>query len=245
MIVRIPYYILRKYLDLFTDKAYNFRKMYRIRVNELYDLGENAYDHPQNKYYKYRERTQITPLFQPDRSRSDEFRPVSVIAPGQFQFESETGSGDIQFPISTRVGNVRRSRSIHDRTPRVITFRPDKPWTHSRRAEFHRRRKDKKIGKMYRRALRFVNRTYGTYSELAEIAEAFHYNQDVPEILTALAINESVDKAYGERARFLRDNIYSRSWYRLPVGIDFIQSRWSEATGGQGREFENYRFPDY
>lgn len=242
MIVKIPYYILRKYLDLFTDKAYNAKKLYRIRLNELYDLGEDAYDHPKNRYYKKRERTQIIPLFQPDRSRSGDFRPVPVIAPGQFLFESEARSESVQLPISTRIGNVRSSRSIHDRSDRVISFRPDKPGSHGKRAEFHRRRYDKKVGKMYRRTLRFVNRTYGGYSEYAEIAEAFAYNQDVPEILTALAINEAVDKAVGYRARFLRDNIYSRDWYKLPVGIDFIGSRFANLQEGSGLDsFSAYR----
>ena len=73
--------------------------------------------------------------------------------------------------------------------------------------------------------LRFVNRTYGTYSEVAEVAQAINDNWgDWPGIVTALATNEAVDRAYGARARFLRDKIYSQPWYRLPVGLDFALS---------------------
>ena len=51
----------------------------------------------------------------------------------------------------------------------------------------------------------------------------------VPNILTALAINEAVDYAVGRKARFLRQKVYSQDWYRLPVGLEFATSpgfRW-------------------
>lgn len=228
MIVNIPRYVLKKYLKLETDRSYADKLLHRVKVNTLYDLDKEAYDHEQNPFYKHRFKTEVVPLFDGDagRRRNPDFRPVPVIAPGTFLFHSEERGTDVNLPESTRIADVRPSRSVRDRSPRSIYLRPDNP----NRPEYHRSRQDKKVGRLYRRALRFVNRTYGRYSEIAEIAEAFQYNNEIPQILTALAINEAVDYAYGRRARFLRDEIYSKDWYKLPVGIDFIKSRWSNVA---------------
>ena len=93
-------------------------------------------------------------------------------------------------------------------------------------AEFNRRRKDDKLyGKSYKAALAAVNRTYGRASEYAEFAHAWSTNWGDPlAVGTALALNEAVDFAYGQRARFLRDQVYSRPFYDLPIGIDALRS---------------------
>jgi len=220
MIVRIPYYLLRAYQKLHTDKTYSVRKLERIRLNTLYDLGKESYDHPENPHYSLRSHTHRVPLFGPAKRQKIEHRPISVIAPGNFSFHTERNNGVLQPREGSRLASIRPTRHAETRAPRAIYLRPQNP----DRPEVHRPRADKKVNNLYRRALRFTDRTYGRYSEIAEFAAAFSQNRDLPEILTALAINEAIDYAYGRRARFLRDRIYSQSWYKLPIGLDAIQT---------------------
>lgn len=148
--------------------------------------------------------------------------PIAVRAPRRFRFE---GVEFDELPKTTPIVTIRPTRSRFIEAPRTIYIR-----SRSRkgtRPEYHRRRRDKKVGRGYRRLLSFVNRTYGRFDEFAEVADAFGNNVGPVEALTALAVNEAVDRYYGARARMLRRHIYSKDWYKLPVGIDAI-------TGGYG-----------
>lgn len=87
------------------------------------------------------------------------------------------------------------------------------------RHEGNRQRRDKKA-KRYIQALQFVNRTYGTASEVAEVAYAWKNSATLSDFVEAIAINEAIDRIYGGRARLLRKHIYNKPWYQLPVGLD-------------------------
>lgn len=93
------------------------------------------------------------------------------------------------------------------------------------RPEFNRRRQDAKLNIGYNRLLRFVNQTYGNYTELLELWDAIGRNQGLLNIGTALALNQAVDVAYGARAGYLRDHLYRDNW-RLPVGFDTLSRLW-------------------
>lgn len=90
--------------------------------------------------------------------------------------------------------------------------------------EGNRRRKDQKVPGAYRRLLAFTNRTFGRYSEWAEVNDAWQNNPDPAAFLTALAANQAIDVAYGARAQVLKSQIYDREFYRLPFGLEFITS---------------------
>lgn len=99
-----------------------------------------------------------------------------------------------------------------------------------RRPEGNRRRFDTKVfgADEWRRVLQLVNRSYGSFSELAEVNAAFQLNPGNPAaIVAALAINQAVDVAYGVRARELRNRLYSSAYWRLPVGYDTLRSVFS------------------
>ena len=87
------------------------------------------------------------------------------------------------------------------------------------RDEGNRQRRDKKA-KRYIQALQFVNRTYGTYTEVAEVAYAWKNSATLSDFVEAIAINEAIDRLYGTRARLLKKHIYNKPWYKLPVGLD-------------------------
>ena len=78
------------------------------------------------------------------------------------------------------------------------------------------------------RMLSLINRTYGPYSEWLDLQDAFRNNWQygAGSIATALAFNEAVDRSYGARARLLKRSVYSKSWYRLPVGYDALSNLW-------------------
>lgn len=97
------------------------------------------------------------------------------------------------------------------------------------RAEGNRQRRDTKA-KRYKQLLAFVNRTYGEYSEVAEVAEAWKRSSNLSDLVEALAINEGIDRLYGARARALRKHVYDKPYYKLPVGIDAIRSIWRRLT---------------
>ncbi|MBV2092771.1 MAG: hypothetical protein KUF72_17980 [Candidatus Thiodiazotropha sp. (ex Ctena orbiculata)] len=166
------------------------------------------------------------PLFDPFR-RHKNFRespgfPVPVRGPRHFTYK---GIEFDELPKTTPIVTIRPTRNKSIGAPRTIYIRDRS--NQRVRPEYHRRRRDKKVGRGYRRLLSFVNRTYGRFDEFVEVADAFGNNVGPVETLTALAVNEAVDFAYGARARALRKHIYSKKWYVLPVGIDAI-------TGGYG-----------
>lgn len=93
------------------------------------------------------------------------------------------------------------------------------------RPEPNRRRHDAKLNIGYNRLLRFVNQTYGNYSELLELWDAYSRNTGFLNIGTALALQQAVDVAYGARSGYLRDYLYRDNW-RLPVGFDTLSRLW-------------------
>lgn len=101
--------------------------------------------------------------------------------------------------------------------------------TARKRAEMNRRRRDKKTGR-YGQFLVFVNRTYGRHSEWEEVADAWSrtvaQGGTMLDFVETLAINEAIDRVYGARALLLREEVYSRHWYRLPIGIDALSNFW-------------------
>lgn len=95
------------------------------------------------------------------------------------------------------------------------------------RPEENRRRRDSKVPGFYSRGLALVNRTYGPYSEFAEVQHAFQeHGADFDRLVTALAVNEAVDRLYGARAKFLRERVYSSRLYPFPVGYDMLSRLW-------------------
>jgi hypothetical protein len=97
------------------------------------------------------------------------------------------------------------------------------------RAEGNRQRRDTKA-RRYKQLLAFVNRTYGTYSEVAEVAEAWQRSQNLSDFVEALAINEGIDRLYGARAAALKEYVYDKPFYKLPVGLNAIRSIWRLGT---------------
>jgi len=97
------------------------------------------------------------------------------------------------------------------------------------RHEGNRQRRDRKA-KRYKQALRFVNRTYGTATEVAEVAYAWKNSATLSDFVEAIAINEAIDQIYGRRARLLKKHIYNKPWYKLPVGIDAIRTGYKSFT---------------
>lgn len=90
--------------------------------------------------------------------------------------------------------------------------------------EPHRRRNDQKATYGFNRIQQFRHRLYDTPSELLELWHAITQNSGLYAIATALAANEAVDYAYGGRARALRDHVYHSRYWKLPVGIDTLNS---------------------
>ena len=95
------------------------------------------------------------------------------------------------------------------------------------RDEGNRQRRDTKA-RRYKQLLRFVNRTYGTYTEAQEVAFAWKNTTNVSDFVEALAINEGIDRLYGTRARLERKFINEP--LRLPVGYRALRSIWRYGT---------------
>lgn len=87
--------------------------------------------------------------------------------------------------------------------------------------EANRRRHDSKLWRWYGRYLAFLSKYYGPFTEAKEVADAFALNPDLTGAVTALAVNEAVDRAYGWRAQRLKE-FYQSGYYKLPVGVDAI-----------------------
>ena len=181
------------------------------RRNDIYEIEDDLPIYTPTRDpedYFLRRRLPIYPV-------RSELPYAKAVAPRDFRFDREYPEFETMPAVSY---GVRRSGQGH-----IIIRRPRE----KRRAEENRRRKDHKLyGRYWRMYQSFVTKTYGRYSELAELADAFRLNYDDPVgLISTLATNEAIDHAYGRRARFLRDKIYSRSWYPFPVGIDTIASR--------------------
>jgi hypothetical protein len=91
------------------------------------------------------------------------------------------------------------------------------------RDEGNRQRRDTKA-RRYKQLLRFVNRTYGRYTEAQEVAFAWNNTTNVSDFVEALAVNEGIDRLYGARARLERKFINEP--LRLPVGYRALRSIW-------------------
>jgi hypothetical protein len=95
------------------------------------------------------------------------------------------------------------------------------------RDEGNRKRKDTKA-RRYKQLLRFVNRTYGSYTEAEEVAFAWNNTSNVSDFVEALAVNEGIDRLYGTRAKL--EKKYINQPLRLPVGYRAIRSIWRYGT---------------
>ena len=95
------------------------------------------------------------------------------------------------------------------------------------RDEGNRKRKDTKA-RRYKQLLRFVNRTYGRYTEAEEVAFAWNNTTNVSDFVEALAVNEGIDRLYGTRAKLEKKLINQP--LRLPVGYRAIRSIWRYGT---------------
>lgn len=107
-----------------------------------------------------------------------------------------------------------------------VRFPPPRSWRSvhgAPRAEPVRARMDNKRKSLYPALLSAINRSYGTLTEYGDLLAAAHYSHGSPTVfLHNLAMNEAVDRAYGTRARYLREKVYRQNWYRLPIGLDAI-----------------------
>jgi hypothetical protein len=95
------------------------------------------------------------------------------------------------------------------------------------RDEGNRQRKDTKA-RRYKQLLRFVNRTYGTYDDARDVAEAWKYTTNLSDFVEALAVNEAIDFMYGQRSQLINKHINQP--LRLPVGALAIRSLWRHGT---------------
>ena len=95
------------------------------------------------------------------------------------------------------------------------------------RDEGNRQRRDKKA-RRYKQLLRFVNRTYGRFTEAEEVAFAWKHSTNVSDFVETLAVNEGIDRLYGSRARLERKFINRP--LRLPVGYRALRSIWRYGT---------------
>lgn len=73
--------------------------------------------------------------------------------------------------------------------------------------EGNRRRRDTKA-RRYKQLLRFVNQTYGRYSDVQDIAEAWNTSETLSTFVETVAINEAIDRYYAQRSNLKRDLIY-------------------------------------
>lgn len=213
--------------------AQAYKRLFAKRSTQLMDLGDysprsglsylDEYDYPKDvipiakTFDFHRERI---PIYRPDFDGID-YQRINVPDQTLFRF----GKKDL-FPVYTPHITVRNHGSYLRKIPKASAIIDIRRQNDRRKIREENRKRDKyesKVPRAVRRLHAFANRTYGTYSEAAEISSAFHSNQGDPMgFITALGINEAVDRAYGARARFLREQIYSRDFYRLPFGIDFI-----------------------
>ncbi len=98
-----------------------------------------------------------------------------------------------------------------------------------KRPEPNRPRHDAKVDYGLMRYYRFFHRTFGSYTEYVEFADAFENNFHLGPmaVATALAMNEYIDFTYGKGATTLRDQVYrDPALWRLPVGFQTLSRLW-------------------
>lgn len=230
MILRLPLPIARAFLDwsgkarrsyvkppLYVPKPQRFADWHSLDSRSLAESGP---------HYRHEWRRRTLPLYgkQPSVTSS---ALVEVPPWLRFKFVDETPDdfpeimplislrpighrGDTRYPALNQGTYLLQSRAL----------RPD-------RDERHRRRMDQKPGvKYYRRGLRLYNRTVGTASEYMEIHDAFRNSQGDPaKLLTALAINEGIDRLYGARAD-LYNRVHRSGYWPFPIGIQAMSRLW-------------------
>lgn len=127
---------------------------------------------------------------------------------------SDIGSGSVPY------------QSVNLRLAGDIVFVKRQLNYNRRRDEANRPRQDKKVPGRYAAFLRFVNRTWGTYSEMEEFAEAWSQSATLYAVVEALFYNEMIDRVYGTRMNLLKRHVYSKSFYTLPIGLDALSNAW-------------------
>lgn len=75
--------------------------------------------------------------------------------------------------------------------------------------EGNRKRRDTKA-RRYKQLLRFVNQTYGRYSDVQDIAEAWNSTQTLSAFVEAVAINEAIDRYYAQKSKRINQPIYQK-----------------------------------
>jgi hypothetical protein len=76
-------------------------------------------------------------------------------------------------------------------------------------AEGNRRRRDTKA-RRYKQLLRFVNQTYGRYSDVQDIAEAWNSTQTLSAFVETVAINEAIDRYYAHKSKVINQPVYQK-----------------------------------
>lgn len=202
----------------------------RTKNRNIYRLHESydgfSLDHPQTRvpdrfniqsnqhFIVRRGRTRDSVVFNPTRSR------------GRLYWSGPLGFKQRE-PKGVDPDEVHQSVRFDVRYPYVRVQKE----RHGRRyVEKHRVRQDTKVYGRYTAFLSLVNKTYGRYSEWNEVADAFSSTLGVGgtplELAESLLINEFIDRIYGVRANFLKQELYSRRWYVLPIGVDALSNFW-------------------
>lgn len=75
--------------------------------------------------------------------------------------------------------------------------------------EGNRKRRDTKA-RRYKQLLRFVNQTYGRYSDVKDIAEAWNSTQTLSAFVETVAINEAIDRYYAQKSQRINKPIYQK-----------------------------------
>lgn len=75
--------------------------------------------------------------------------------------------------------------------------------------EGNRKRRDTKA-RRYKQLLRFVNQTYGRYTDVQDIAEAWNSTQTLSAFVEAVAINEAIDRYYAQKSKRINQPIYQK-----------------------------------
>lgn len=75
--------------------------------------------------------------------------------------------------------------------------------------EGNRKRRDTKA-RRYKQLLRFVNQTYGRYSDVQDIAQAWNSTQTLSAFVETVAINEAIDRYYAHKSKAINQPIYQK-----------------------------------
>lgn len=77
------------------------------------------------------------------------------------------------------------------------------------RDERNRPRRDTKA-RRYRQALRLVNQTYGRYTDVQDVAEAWKNTHNISDFVEAIAVNEAIDNLLAAKSRYVNKPIYQK-----------------------------------